>query len=118
MNTVAPTFPFSEFWILVQGCHQLNDNFNGGRFSLDAALALYNEAVEYGCTSATEAVKWHELSGDPDLAIWTEVTTASLDEQVKEMNALGENYASGTAYALTFPECHRVAADRWLLRCE
>lgn len=118
MNTVAPIFPFSEFWTLVQGSRQLNDSFNGGRFSLDAALALYNDAVEYGCTSATEAVSWHELTGDPNLAIWTEVTVADLDEQVKEMNANGENYASGTAFALTFPEHHLVAADRWLLRCE
>lgn len=34
-------FSFSEFWAALQKCRQMNADFNGGFFSLDAAVELY-----------------------------------------------------------------------------
>lgn len=105
-------FSFSEFWAAVKDCRQMNDDFNGGRLSLDAAAALYMAAKDtYG--SGEDAVVGLGLSEDPNLSIWTECEGYEL---AQEANELG--FSCVSEYVRTFPDAYKVAPGRWLLRCE
>lgn len=105
-------FSFSEFWEAVKDCRQMNTDFNGGKISLDAAVALYMFVNGvYG--NVADAVKGLGLSENPNLAIWSECESRFLAQEANE-----QGFDSVPEYARSFPERYKVAPDRWLLRCE
>lgn len=105
-------FSFSEFWEAVKDCRQMNTNFNGGKISLDAAVALYQEVKGmYG--SAVHAVEGLGLSENQNLTIWTECVGYELAQEADE-----HGFDSVMEYARSFPDRYKVAPHRWLLRCE
>ena len=104
-------FSFSEFWDALQQCRQMNADFNGGFFSLDAAVELYWHVRL--ADSLEDALAELSVSENPDTAIWTECESRFLAQEANE-----QGFDSVPEYARTFPECCRVAPDRWLLRCE
>lgn len=53
------------------------------------------------------------VSENPDTAIWTECESRFLAQEANE-----KGFDCVPEYVRTFPECYRVAPDRWLLRCE
>ena len=105
-------FSFSEFWEAVKDCRQMNTDFNGGKISLDAAVALYM-AVKDTYGSGADAKEGLGLSEDPNLVIWSESETCFLAQEANE-----RGFSCVTEYARTFPDRFRVAPERWLLRCE
>ena len=112
-------FSFSEFWAALQKCRQMNADFNGGFFSLDAAVEQTAADVQtaYGhvrlADSLEDALAELSVSENPNTAIWTECESRFLAQEANE-----QGFDSVLEYARTFPECYRVAPDRWLLRCE
>ncbi|MBO7412831.1 MAG: hypothetical protein J6U20_04115 [Fibrobacter sp.] len=104
-------FSFSEFWTALQKCRQMNADFNGGFFSLDAAVELY--ARLRLADSLEDALAELSVSENPNTAIWTECESCFLAKEANE-----QGFGSVLEYARTFPECYMVAPDRWLLRCE
>ena len=104
-------FSFSEFWAALQKCRQMNADFNGGFFSLDAAVELYGHVRL--ADSLEDALAELSVSENPNTAIWTECESRFLAQEANE-----QGFDSVPEYARTFPECYRVAPDRWLLRCE
>ena len=103
-------FSFSEFWEAVKDCRQMNADFNGGFFSLDA-VELYGHVRLADCLE--DAIAELSVSKNPNTAIWTECESRFLAQEANE-----QGFDSVPEYARTFPECYRVAPDRWLLRCE
>ena len=107
-------FSFSEFLEAVKDCRQMNTDFNGGKISLDAAVALYNDAVScIGLQSIDAVFDYYGLTDDPNLVIWTECESCYLASEAAELG-----YTSVLEYVASFPDRFRVAPQRWLLRCE
>lgn len=104
-------FSFSEFWAALQKCRQMNADFNGGLFSLDAAVELYWHVRL--ADSLEDALEELSVSENPNTAIWTECESCFLAQEANE-----QGFDCVPEYVRTFPECYRVAPDRWLLRCE
>ena len=104
-------YTFSEFWAALQKCRQMNTDYNGGFFSIDAAAVLFSLIRDFAVLE--QALEQLEISENPNTAIWSEVKECYLAADANE-----QGYSCVREYIRTFPEAHRIGHDRWLLRCE
>lgn len=114
MDIGTSNFSFTEFWGRVQKCRQLNNNRNGGFFTIDAAAVFFAIlANEKPYKGLDDALDWLSISENPNTAIWSEPPNWALAADANE-----QGFASTLEYIRVLPEAYRLGSERWLVRCE